>query len=71
MCSRSLSNNLDGWWQKPRDPITVIEHIVYVNVESTKIIENLSTLINSITIKTEPTHPDDPNGETTSLSLSG
>lgn len=38
-----IINDANGWFQNPRDLITAIERIVYVSVESTKIIENLPT----------------------------
>ena len=34
-------NDPNGWFDNPRDLITAIERIIYVSVESTKIIENL------------------------------
>ena len=37
-----IINDPNGWFENPRDLITAIERIVYVSVESTKIIENLS-----------------------------
>ena len=36
-----IINDPNGWFENPRDLITAIERIVYVSVESTKIIENL------------------------------
>ena len=36
-----ILNDPNGWFENPRDLITAIERIVYVSVESTKIIENL------------------------------
>ena len=36
-----ITNDPNGWFENPRDLITAIERIVYVSVESTKIIENL------------------------------
>ena len=36
-----IINDPNGWFKNPRDLITAIERIVYVSVESTKIIENL------------------------------
>ena len=36
-----IVNDPNGWFDNPRDLITAIERIVYVSVESTKIIENL------------------------------
>ena len=40
-----ILNDPNGWFQNPRDLITAIERIVYVSVESTKIIENLPSQI--------------------------
>ena len=40
-----IINDPNGWFDNPRDLITAIERIVYVSVESTKIIENLSSEI--------------------------
>ena len=37
----SIINDPNGWFENPRDLITAIERIVYVNVKSTKIIEGL------------------------------
>ena len=34
-----IVNNPNGWFENPHDLITAIEWIVYVSVESTKIIE--------------------------------
>jgi predicted helicase len=36
-----IVNDPNGWFENPRDLITAIERIVYVSVESTKIIEGL------------------------------
>ena len=36
-----IINDANGWFENPRDLITAIERIVYVSVESTKIIESL------------------------------
>ena len=36
-----IINDPNGWFENPRDLITAIERIIYVSVESTKIIENL------------------------------
>ncbi len=36
-----IINDPNGWFENPRDLITAIERIVYVSVESTKIIKNL------------------------------
>ena len=38
-----IINDPNGWFENPRDLITAIERIVYVSVESTKIIESLSS----------------------------
>ena len=38
-----IVNDPNGWFENPRDLITAIERIVYVSVESTKVIENLPT----------------------------
>ncbi|MDE0396420.1 MAG: helicase, partial [Candidatus Poribacteria bacterium] len=40
-----IINNPNGWFENPRDLITAIERIVYVSVESTKIIESLPSEI--------------------------
>ena len=40
-----IINDPNGWFENPRDLITAIEHIVYVSVESTKIIEGLPSEI--------------------------
>ena len=40
-----IINDPNGWFENPRDLITAIERIVYVSVESTKIIENLPSQI--------------------------
>ena len=42
-----ILNDPNGWFENPRDLITAIERIVYVGVESTKIIENLPSQIAS------------------------
>jgi len=42
-----IVNDPNGWFENPRDLITAIERIVYVSVESTKIIENLPAQITS------------------------
>ena len=39
--NNGILNDANGWFENPRDLITAIERIVYVSVESTKIIENL------------------------------
>ena len=36
-----IVNDPNGWFENPRDLIIAIERIVYVSVESTKIIKNL------------------------------
>ena len=36
-----IINDPNGWFEHPRDLITAIERIVYVSVESTKIIKSL------------------------------
>ena len=36
-----ITNDPNGWFENPRDLVTAIKRIVYVSVESTKIIENL------------------------------
>ncbi|MCY4554294.1 MAG: helicase [Candidatus Poribacteria bacterium] len=41
--NNGILNNPNGWFENPRDLITAIERIVYVSVESTKIIEELPT----------------------------
>ena len=40
-----IINDPNGWFDNPRDLITAIERIVYVSVESTKIIESLPSQI--------------------------
>ena len=42
-----IINDPNGWFQNPRDLITAIERIVYVSVESTKIIESLPSEVTS------------------------
>ena len=42
-----IVNDPNGWFENPRDLITAIERIVYVSVESTKIIENLPSELTS------------------------
>ena len=42
-----IINDPNGWFETPRDLITAIERIVYVSVESTKIIESLSSEVTS------------------------
>ena len=42
-----IVNDPNGWFEKPRDLITAIERIVYVSVESTKIIESLPSQVTS------------------------
>ena len=41
--NNGILNDANGWFEKPRDLITAIERIVYVSVESTKIIRALPT----------------------------
>ena len=36
-----IVNDPNGWFEDPRDLVTAIERIVYVSVESTRIIEGL------------------------------
>ena len=40
-----ILNDPNGWFENPRDLITAIERIVYVSVESTRIIESLPSQI--------------------------
>ena len=40
-----IFNDPNGWFENPRDLITAIERIVYVSVESTKVIENLPSVL--------------------------
>ena len=40
-----FTNNPNGWFKNPRDLITAIERIVYVSVESKKILENLPSQV--------------------------
>ena len=40
-----IINDPNGWFENPRDLITAIERIIYVSVESTKIIESLPSEI--------------------------
>ena len=42
-----IINDPNGWFENPRDLITAIERIVYVSVESTKIIESLPSEVTS------------------------
>ena len=42
-----IINDPNGWFENPRDLITAIAHIVYISVESTKIIEALPSEITS------------------------
>ena len=42
-----IVNDPNGWFENPRDLVTAIERIVYVSVESTKIIEALPSEITS------------------------
>ena len=43
-----IINDPNGWFENPRDLITARERIVYVSVESTKIIESLPSEVTSI-----------------------
>ena len=43
-----ILNDPNGWFENPRDLITAIERIVYVSVESTRIIEGLPSQITDI-----------------------
>ena len=38
-----ITNDPNGWFENPRDLVTAIKRIVYVSVESTRIIEGLPT----------------------------
>ena len=42
-----IINDPNGWFENPRDLITAIERIVYVSVESARIVDNLPTEITS------------------------
>ena len=42
-----ITNDPNGWFENPRDLITAIERMVYVSVESTKIIESLPSEVTS------------------------
>ena len=42
-----IVNDPNGWFENPRDLITAIERIVYVSVESTKIIKSLPSEVTS------------------------
>ena len=42
-----ILNDPNGWFENPRDLITAIERIVYVSVESARIVDNLPTEITS------------------------
>ena len=42
-----IINDPNGWFENPRDLITAIERIVYVSVESTKIIDSLPSELTS------------------------
>ena len=42
-----IVNDPNGWFENPRDLITAIERIVYVSVESTRIIEKLPSKLTS------------------------
>ena len=46
--NNGILNDANGWFENPRDLITAIERIVYVSVESTKIIESLPSEVTSI-----------------------
>ena len=43
--NNGILNDANGWFENPRDLITAIERIVYVSVESTKIIDNLPSKV--------------------------
>ncbi|MYF54709.1 hypothetical protein F4225_02850 [Candidatus Poribacteria bacterium] len=43
--NNGILNDANAWFENPRDLITAIERIVYVSVESARIIDNLPTLI--------------------------
>ena len=45
--NNGIANDPNGWFENPRDLITAIERIVYVSVESTKIIESLPSEVTS------------------------
>ena len=45
--NNGILNDPNGWFENPRDLITAIERIVYVSVESTKIIESLPSEVTS------------------------
>ena len=45
--NNGILNDANGWFKNPRDLITAIERIIYVSVESTRIIENLPSEITS------------------------
>ena len=45
--NNGILNDANGWFENPRDLITAIERIIYVSVESTKIIESLSSEVTS------------------------
>ena len=42
-----IVNDPNGWFETPRDLITAIKRIIYVSVESTKIIESLPSAVTS------------------------
>ena len=42
-----ITNDPNGWFESPRDLIAAIERIVYVSVESRKIIESLPSEVTS------------------------
>ena len=52
-----IINDPNGWFENPRDLVTAIKRIVYVSVESTRIIEGLPTQL------TPPDLIDDKGGE--------
>ena len=52
-----ILNDPNGWFKNPQDLVTAIERIVYVSVESTRIIEGLPTQL------TPPDLIDDKGGE--------
>ena len=43
--NNGILNDPNGWFENPRDLITAIERIIYVSVESTKILENLPSQV--------------------------
>ena len=42
---QQIVNDRNGWFTDPRDLVTAIKRIVYVSVESARIIDNLPTEI--------------------------